>query len=103
MRLGKLLNVMQGNDCEDLVTTRGMLYLEFKGETDLTTGFIRPDKNFLTRVDHLARYEPDILANTIFVGNGSGALVSYCGKSDFCVTTVHTVDFFTTQVKSIWL
>lgn len=101
MKLSKLLCLMQGKDFDEL--SRPMVFLEFKGETDLTSGFIRPDRNFISRVNHLARYEPDILANTIFVGNASGGIVSYCTKSTFCVTPINTVDFFTTQVKSIWL
>ena len=100
VKLAKLRCLLKGIDYDE--TVRGMLFLEFKGETDLTTGFLRPDKNFISRIDHLAKYEPDILENTVFVGSSSGAIVSYCGKSDFRVTTIHTVNFFTEQVKNIW-
>lgn len=99
-KLAKLRCVMQGVEYDETPTP--ILFCEFKGETDLTTGFLRPDSNFLDRATHLARYEPDILQNTIFVGSGSGAIVSYCTKTKFCVIPVHTVNFFETQVKNIW-
>lgn len=100
IKLAKLRCVLKGTPYDEIPTP--ILFLEFKGETDLTTGFIRPDKNFLSRVDHLNRYETDILHNTVFVGSGSGGIVSYCGKSEFRVMPVHTVKFFTEQVKNIW-
>lgn len=98
--LGRLACAMQGREEDGELRT--LLYCEFKGETDLQTGFIRPDKNFISRVNHLVRYEPSILQNTVFVGNGSGSVVTYCQDGKYCVTSIHTVEFFKQQVKSIW-
>lgn len=99
MRLGMLTSAMKGINT---YRSRSLVYLEFKGETDLSTGFIRPDKNFISRVNHLVRYEPSILENTIFVGSGSGSILTYCGSGSFCATHIHSTDYFSEQVGKIW-
>lgn len=78
-----------------------MLYIEYKGTTDLTTGLARLDKNFVSRINHLVRYEPRILASTICIGKGSGGVLTYCTNNTWHVMPIHTEEFFKSLIKEI--
>lgn len=79
-----------------------VLYIEFKGETDLSTGLCRIDKNFKSRVDWLVKYADGILESFVVVGNGTGGIVSYCANQTFRVTPIHSTEFFLKQGKELW-
>lgn len=98
-RLTRLRNLLKGEEREDKTH---VLYIEYKGTTDLTTGLARLDKNFVSRINHLSRYEPSILATTVCIGKGSGAVVTYCTNNQYCVMPVHTEEFFKGLVKEIF-
>lgn len=98
-RLTKLRNVLKGEEVE---SSTNVLYIEYKGTTDLTTGLARLDKNFVSRINHLSRYEPSILATTVCVGKGSGAVVTYCTNNEWCVSPIHTEEYFKGLVKEIF-
>lgn len=80
-----------------------ILYLEYKGHTDLSTGLALIDKNFKARIDWLSRYADEILDSLVIVGSGSGGIVSYCDSWNFRVTPIHSDEFFLKVVRQIWL
>lgn len=100
IKLGRIVCSLQGREYDSV--PRGLVYVEYKGKVDLTSGFLTPDKNFISRVEHLVKYEPDILANSIFVGKGSGGIVTYLSDSTYRVTPVHVVSYFITKVRESW-
>ena len=78
------------------------IYLEFKGQTDLSTGLTLVDSNFKSRIDWLARYADHILDKTIVVGSGTGGIISYCADGSFRVTPIHSKEYFLNIVRNIW-
>lgn len=99
---GDILNVPEGlgdihtYGCE-------ILYLEYKGHTDLTTGLALIDKNFKARIDWLTRYADFILDSLVVVGSGTGGVLSYCGNDNFRVMPIHSTEFFLNIARKTWL
>lgn len=99
-KLGRITCALQGREYDSI--PRGLVYVEYKGKVDLQSGFLAPDKNFISRVEHLVKYEPDILSNSIFVGKGSGAIITYLHDGSYRATPVHVVSYFVEKVKELW-
>lgn len=79
-----------------------ILYLEYKGHTDLSTGLALIDKNFKARVDWLSRYADFILDSLVVVGSGTGGILSYCENIIYRVTPIHNTEFFLNIARKIW-
>ena len=89
-RLTELRDILHGKKYPNPVD---VLYFEYKGTTDLTTGLARLDKNFIDRMNHLIRYEPEVLSNFVCVGKGTGGITGYCTNNSFHVMPVHSESF----------
>lgn len=107
-RLTKLKITMQGISPNTLTSEQfeakltECLYLEYKGDTDPATGLCRVDKNFKSRVDWLTEYADHILEDFLVVGNGTGAILSYCATRKFRVTPIHSSEYFFEQGTILW-
>ena len=107
MRITELADTLQGKPFDvgyyrlNPHTTLECLYIEFKGETDLTTGLCRVDKNFKSRIDWLVNYADHIMESLIIVGNGTGGILTYTRKG-FVLTPMHGLLHFKRTQETIW-
>lgn len=107
--LGSLCRLLNGNTEEQSNSTssnknlsKEVVYVEFKGQTDLSTGLALIDKNFKARIDWLNSYADYILDSLCVVGSGTGGVLSYCTKNKFRVIPIHSTEFFLEQGKELW-
>lgn len=108
-KLGEICYMMSNSRKTELFDYEGeqiepkeIVYVEYKGVTDLSTGLALIDKNFKARIDWVKRYAEEISDSLIVVGEGTGAILTYCTNFEFCVTPIHSKEFFLSNARQLW-